>query len=154
MPETHWLTEDEERAWRSLQFMQMQISAGLARDLASSTDLTYPEYLVLVGLTDSATGRLRLYELGDILGWEKSRLSHQVARMAARGLLARDACSDDRRGCFVVLTDEGREAIAAAAPVHLASVRRLFFDHLTTAEAVALGVFCATVLEQVSTATP
>lgn len=36
--------------------------------------------LVLVALTDSPDGRMRLFELAGILGWEKSRVSHQVGR--------------------------------------------------------------------------
>ena len=133
-----WLDEREERAWRALQFMQMRLNARLASELAQVSDLSYPEYTVLVALTDRAGDRMRLFELADTLGWEKSRVSHQVARMAERGLVTKDRCGDDRRGAFVVATAQGRAAIEAAAPHHVGTVRRLFVDPLTPAELDAL----------------
>ncbi len=131
MSEVRWLNEREERAWRALQFMQMRLEAELARQLATDSGLSYPDYLVLIALTDHPDGRLRLFELGRVLGWEKSRLSHQVARMAARGLVKKEKCDSDRRGAYVAVTRQGRKEIGAAAPGHVATVRRLFVDVLT-----------------------
>jgi DNA-binding MarR family transcriptional regulator len=139
MKEVRWLDEREERAWRALQSMQMRLNARLASDLAEASDLTHSEYKVLVALTDRPDGRMRLFELAAALGWEKSRVSHQIARMADRGLVAKDKCSDDRRGAFVVVTDPGRAAIGAAAPHHVETVRRLFVEPLSAAEIDALG---------------
>ena len=85
-----WLDEREERAWRALQAMQLRLEAALARQLATESGLSYPDYLVLVALTDRADDRLRLFELGDALGWEKSRLSHHVGRMVERGLVTKE----------------------------------------------------------------
>lgn len=130
MAEHRWLDEREERAWRALQFMQMRLEGELARQLAVDSGLSYPDYLVLIALTDSADGRLRLFELAEVLGWEKSRLSHHIARMAGRGLVRKEKCETDRRGAFVAVTAQGRTEIAAAAPGHAAAVRRLFVDRL------------------------
>jgi DNA-binding MarR family transcriptional regulator len=141
-----WLSDDEERAWRALQLMELRLEAELAHDLAAAGDLSYSEYLVLVGLTDVDGGRLRSFELAAHLSWERSRLSHLAARMEARGLLTREACESDRRGSYLQLSEAGRRAIEEAAPVHLASVRRLFFDHLTAAQVVAVGDAAASVL--------
>ena len=96
MDEVRWLNEREERAWRSLQFMQMRLEGELARQLAAESGLSYPDYLVLVALTDRLEGRMRLFELAEILGWEKSRLSHHVARMTTRGLVKKERCDWDR----------------------------------------------------------
>ncbi len=131
MEQVRWLDEREERAWRALQFMQMRLIAELSRRLAADSELSYPDYLVLVSLTDRPDGRMRLFELARDLGWEKSRLSHHVARMTERGLVAKEKCGDDRRGAFVVVTDRGRREIEAAAPGHVDAVRRLFVDRLT-----------------------
>ncbi len=38
---------------------------------------------------------------------------------------------DDRRGALATLTDEGLAALVAAAPGHVAGVRRHLFDRLT-----------------------
>ena len=126
-----WLDDREARAWRALQYMQLRLQGELARQLAAESGLSYPDYLVLVALSDADGGRLRSFELARVLGWEKSRLSHQVARMVDRGLVAKEACEDDRRGAHVVITKSGRRAIGAAAPGHVAAVRRLFVDRLT-----------------------
>jgi DNA-binding MarR family transcriptional regulator len=145
--EARWLTEREQWAWRSLQLMQMRLTARLAHDLATSSDLSYSDYVVLVALTDRPDGRMRLFELGAILGWEKSRVSHQVHRMTDRGLVAREPCEEDRRGADVVVTPGGRKAVEAAAPRHVETVRRLFVDRLTPAELDAVGAASEKVLE-------
>jgi DNA-binding MarR family transcriptional regulator len=119
--------------------MQMRLEGELARQLAADSGLSYPDYLVLVALTDRPDGRMRLFELAEALGWEKSRVSHQVTRMADRGLVAKEKCDSDRRGAFVVITTHGRREIEAAAPGHVEAVRRMFVDRLTPAQLEALG---------------
>ena len=149
MTDVPWLDEREERAWRALQFMQMRLEARLARQLAVESGLSYPDYLVLVALTDDPHGRLRLFELGEVLGWEKSRLSHHVARMAERRLVTKEKCDSDRRGAYVAITNEGRKEIEAAAPGHVAAVRRLFLDHLTPDELDAITTAADKVLADI-----
>lgn len=139
MAETAWLNEREARAWRGLQMMQMRLTGALSRQLATDSQLSYPDYVVLVGLTEQEEGRLRLYELGHLLGWEKSRLSHHIARMAQRGLVTKEACDADRRGFHVVVTPAGRRAIKAAAPGHVDVVRRLFVDPLSPRQLDAIA---------------
>ena len=89
---------------------------------------------MLVQLTDIPEGRRRYQDLARALEWEKSRMSHHIARMAGRGLVVREECAEDARGAFVVITDAGRAAIEAAAPRHVEAVRELFLDHVTPAE--------------------
>jgi DNA-binding MarR family transcriptional regulator len=129
-----WLDERESRAWRGLQFMHMQLDAALARDLAADSSLSIQDYAVLVALTDEPDASLRAFELADLLGWDKTRLSHHIKRMVARGLVSKQVCPSDRRGFDVAITDAGRRAIEAAAPGHVATVRRLFIDLLTDDE--------------------
>ena len=144
--DVRWLDEREQRAWRSLQSMQLQLAAELARQLAPESDLSLQDYGVLVVLTEQADGRMRLFELARELGWEKSRLSHHVARMAERGLVTKEKCAADRRGAYVVVTRQGRKAIEAAAPGHVAAVRRLFVDRLTPAQLDTVAEVAETVL--------
>jgi DNA-binding MarR family transcriptional regulator len=144
--DVRWLDDRELRAWRALQFMQMRLNAALARQLAVDSGLSYQDYLLLVALTDSPEGRLRLFELGENIGWEKSRLSHQVARMAERGLVRKERCELDRRGSYVVITPAGRKEIEAAAPGHVDAVRRLFIEQMTPEQLDSLGAVCEQVL--------
>ena len=144
MDEVRWLDEREARAWRSFQAVQHRLNAALARQLADDSDLSYSDYTVLVVLTDQPEGRLRAFELGAELGWEKSRVSHHVSRMADRGLVRREKCPTDHRGAFVVVTDRGRAAIEGAAPGHVDAVRHWFVDRLTPEQLDALAEICAT----------
>ncbi|MFC0006778.1 MarR family winged helix-turn-helix transcriptional regulator [Micromonospora siamensis] len=130
MTDTRWLDEDEQRAWRAYLRMQAQLTARLGRQLQADAGLSLADYEVLVQLTDAADGRLRPFELQRCLQWEQSRLSHHLARMQRRGLVERQECAQDARGAFVAVTEAGRAAIEAAAPGHVATVRRLFLDHL------------------------
>ena len=138
MTATPWLTPDEQRLWRAWLATGSALSAALHRDLQADAGLSLPDFDVLVRLTESEDGRIRVSDLARGLGWERSRLSHHVTRMERRGLVARDDCVDDGRGAYVVVTARGRSAIEAAAPHHVRTVRRLFVDVLTPEEVAAL----------------
>src|SRR5262249_1635401 len=73
----------------------------------------------------------RMTQLAEASTSSKSRLSHAVARMEERGWVKRIDCETDRRGQLAQLTDEGFAALAAAAPGHVAQVRRALIDQLT-----------------------
>ncbi len=120
-------------AWRALSLMHRQLIAALGCELAT-VGLSYPDYSVLAALAERGDGRARVVELGDQLGWEKSRASHHVSRMHERGLVNKERCPTDHRGSYVVLTAEGRRAVERAAPVHARVVRRHFVDLVTPAQ--------------------
>jgi DNA-binding MarR family transcriptional regulator len=98
-----------------------------------------PDFETLVYLTDVEEGRLRISALATAMDWERSRLSHHIKRMEARGLVTREGCPEDGRGAFVAITPEGRAAIEQAAPSHVRSVRRLVIDVLSDDELQELG---------------
>jgi DNA-binding MarR family transcriptional regulator len=78
--------------------------------------------------------------------------SHHVARMQRRGLVAREECTTDKRGAFVVLMDAGRDAIQKAAPGHVDTVRRLVFDGLSVQQVAMLETFVGRVLSRLAPA--
>ncbi|WAL69735.1 MarR family transcriptional regulator [Amycolatopsis cynarae] len=130
--------------------MQAQLTARLNRQLQADSELSYSDFAVLVALTDVPDGRVRIFELARELQWEKSRLSHHLARMQKRGLVAREECRSDARGAFVVLTSAGSEAIEGAAPKHVETVRRLVFDALTPEQVETLAALSDRVLERLA----
>ncbi|WP_461077804.1 MarR family winged helix-turn-helix transcriptional regulator [Streptomyces deserti] len=135
MEETvRWLTPEEQHAWRGFVRLHERLGGRLSRLLQSESNLSAADFAVLVNLTDAPEGRQRYQDLARSLEWEKSRMSHHIARMAGRGLVVREECPEDGRGAFVVITDAGRAAIEAAAPRHVEAVRELFLDHVTPAE--------------------
>lgn len=148
--EPRWLDEREARAWRGYNRMRVQLSAQLNRRLLRDAGLSLADYEVLVNLSEAPDGRLRAFQLGDALRWEKSRLSHHLTRMQGRGLVLREGCGTDRRGAFVVLTDAGKAAIARAAPQHVEDVRRAFVEVLTPAQLDALDEISQAVLARLS----
>ncbi|HEY3867427.1 MAG TPA: helix-turn-helix domain-containing protein [Actinocrinis sp.] len=143
--EPRWLDKRENRAWRGYHRMRVELNAHLARQLAQDSGLTEADFAVLVAVSEAPGRRVRARELGRALGWERSRLSHQIARMQARGTLERASCCEDARGFDVVLTDAGLAAIEAAAPGHLEAVRHCFADLLTPAQLDALAEISETV---------
>ncbi|MDT0566200.1 MarR family transcriptional regulator [Streptomyces sp. DSM 3412] len=129
-----WLTPEEQRAWRGFVRLHERLGGRLGRLLQSESNVSAADFAVLVHLTDSPDGRQRYQDLARALEWEKSRMSHHIARMAGRGMVVREECAEDGRGAYVVITDVGRAAIEAAAPRHVEAVRELFMDHVTPAE--------------------
>ncbi len=139
MTEPRWLDEREARAWRGYQHMRWQLAGALSRRLAADSGLSDSDYGVLVCLSEDPGENVRVGELACSLQWEKSRLSHHLARMEKRGLLLRQGCPSDARGAFVALTPEGRAAIEAAAPAHVEAVRSHFIDLLSPEQLDCLG---------------
>jgi DNA-binding MarR family transcriptional regulator len=106
------------------------------------------DYEILVELSEAPRRRMRMTELADRTAQSRSRLSHQVNRMEARGLVTREGCEGDKRGTFAVLTDVGVATMGEVAPSHVASVRKHFIDQLEPAELAALTEAYLPVLEE------
>lgn len=136
---TNWLDERQQRIWRAWLKLNRELPTALGRELQAGSDLSMADFEVLVNLTDVPEGRLRISELASSMNWERSRVSHHLKRMAARGLVDRAGCPDDGRGSFVGITRAGRDAIEQAAPDHVEAVRRLVIDVLTDEELETLG---------------
>jgi DNA-binding MarR family transcriptional regulator len=125
-----WLSAAQQRAWRAFMSVQLRMNYEMNRQLQSDGDLSLADYHVLNALTDAPDGRLQVSDLAALIGWERSRASHQLRRRCERGLAQRVRSGEDGRATDAILTDAGREAIDAAAPGHVALVRSLFFDPL------------------------
>jgi DNA-binding MarR family transcriptional regulator len=145
--DVRWLSAQEERVWRRWLTLNARLSATLHKELQDDSGLSMPDFEVLVHLTDSPHGRIRVTDLAKALQWERSRVSHHVTRMERRRLVQRVECAEDGRGAFIVITPRGRAAIEQAAPGHVNAVRRLVFDALSDEEVNAF----ATIIEKALT---
>ncbi|MDX6741301.1 MarR family winged helix-turn-helix transcriptional regulator [Actinocorallia sp. A-T 12471] len=145
---TRWLSDQEQRAWRGLLELHAEVWTAVARDLQANAGLSLGDYAVLASLSEAPEHRQRVTELARAIQWERSRLSHQLSRMDKRGLVVRRECPEDARGAFAEITARGLEVIAAAAPEHVASVRRHMFDALTPEQVEALAGISASVVER------
>jgi len=126
---TRWLTDDEQRTWRTHLEVNKLLMHQLEKDL-QPFGLTINDYEILVNLSESPDRRMRMSDLAAATLQSKSRLSHQVTRMESAGLVRRENCESDRRGLYAVLTDEGVATMQKVAPHHVASVRKHFIDLL------------------------
>jgi DNA-binding MarR family transcriptional regulator len=127
----HWLTDEEQQAWRATVQLSQLLLRQLDRDL-TAYDLNGRDYEILVELSEAPDHRLRMTDLADATSQSRSRLSHQISRMEKRGLVRRDECEGDKRGTFAVLTRAGFETIERVAPHHVEQVRRHFIERLTS----------------------
>ncbi|GAA3426313.1 MarR family winged helix-turn-helix transcriptional regulator [Streptosporangium sandarakinum] len=144
--ETRWLSSMEQRAWRAYLDAYRLLEHRLDREL-QSFGLSINDYQILVNLSESPEHRMRMSDLASATIQSRSRLSHQISRMEAAGLVTRENCADDRRGTFAVLTEHGWATIQKVAPHHVASVRRHFIDLLTDDQLHALESAYAPVVE-------
>ena len=126
--------------------MRRQLDLALERQLQEDSGISEPDYSILIMLFESPERQLRANELGAFLGWEKSRVSHQVSRMEKRGLVERRECDTDARGTWISMTADGRRAVLGAMRQHAASLRQYFFDALTVEELAAIQSASAKVL--------
>jgi DNA-binding MarR family transcriptional regulator len=149
MTDTRWLDAREARLWQSYRDAYRELMRALEARLIGNSGLSGADYALLHPLSVAENGVLRTRDLGRSVGWERSRLSHQVSRMEKRGLVCREECTSDARGSMVCLTELGRKAIEAAAPDHVDAVRTYFFDHLTPEEQDQLTVLLDRVVANV-----
>ncbi len=139
MSEVSEVTREEWEVWRSFYVMRRQLDRALENQLQDDAGISSADYEILLALFESPQKRLRSRDLAELIGWEKSRISHQVSRMQARGLVDRQECEDDLRGTWVGITAEGRRATLGAMRKHTTAIRSLFFDVLTPSELAALS---------------
>ena len=150
MAEARWLDEREQRAWRGLMTAHNGLSEYIERQLRNRCGLSHADYQVLAHLSEAPGGRLRPFELGGLLRWDKSRLSQHLGRMQARGLVSRTRCPSDQRGAVIAMAPRGSDLLKAAAPQHVADVRDVLIDHLTAPELETLGIIGDKVRERLA----
>lgn len=143
------ISEQEWKVWRAFYSMRRQLDRAIDAQLHCDAGISAPDYEILLALSESPDKRLRSRDLAAVIGWERSRISHQVTRMEARKLVRRAECQDDLRGTWVELTPEGRRAILGAMRQHVSTIRELFFDVLTDHEKTALLSASERILERI-----
>jgi DNA-binding MarR family transcriptional regulator len=125
-----WLDGDQQRAWLAYIRVQLRLAYEMNRQLLADSGMSLPDYDVLTALSVADGGRMPITVLAAQIGWERSRVSHHVRRMSARGLVTCGPSAADRRVTEVTLTSRGRQAQQDAAAGHVDLVRRLFFGGL------------------------
>ncbi|MHA6624314.1 MarR family winged helix-turn-helix transcriptional regulator [Pseudonocardia sichuanensis] len=144
--ETRWLDDEEQEAWLAYVAATSLLEGALDRQLQRDSGMPHAYYQILAMLSEVPDRTLRMSELAAITQSSQSRLSHAVARLERNGWVRRKPCPDDRRSTFAQLTEEGFEALAAAAPGHVRTVRQHLFDRLAPEQVGQLREICRAVL--------
>jgi DNA-binding MarR family transcriptional regulator len=144
------LSDQDWAVWRDFMSMSGQLSRELDRRLQADAGISHADYSVLLVLQQASDHQLRTGELAELLAWEKSRVSHQVARMEARALVARTECDTDGRGTWITPTADGHRVLLGAMGNHSRTIRELFFDALRDDQRVAIGDAALNVLDRLS----
>ncbi|QRP49200.1 MarR family winged helix-turn-helix transcriptional regulator [Amycolatopsis sp. FDAARGOS 1241] len=150
MSEPRWLTDEEQQVWRDFSEAAAMLQAHLEAQLQHDSGMPHTYYEVLVSLSEAEDRRLRMSDLADARRSSRSRLSHAVARLEAKGWVRRESCPTDKRGAWAVLTDAGFAALQEAAPGHVEAVRESLFDPLTPQQVRQLGEISKAVLAGLS----
>lgn len=139
MSEPRWLSTAEQRSWRKYLTGSQLLHTQIEADLREHFGIGLPEYEILVRLSESEDGSLRMAQLAADTTMSRSRLTHSVARMEKKGLLARCPIPEDGRGVSCAMTEAGRKLLVSAAPTHVESVRDNLVDLLEPEEMATLG---------------
>lgn len=136
---TVWLTPSQGRTWLNYMSVYHRLEFEMNRQLQAECGLSLADYTVMNALSAAPGRRLRLSLLATTIGWERSRVSHHLQRMAGRGLVERVQSDTDGRATDALLTDAGMKTLRTAAPKHVAWIRKLVFSDLDDDRVVELG---------------
>ena len=102
------------------------LSLAMERRLETGSGLSVQWFEVLIRLARTPEHRLRMSDLAAQTTLSASGLTRAVDRLAAAGLVERQACPEDRRSTYAVLTAEGEARILEALPVHVGQIVEVF----------------------------
>jgi DNA-binding MarR family transcriptional regulator len=92
--------------------------------------LPFPMFELLLRLARNPRQRLRLTTLAIELTVTTGGITRLVDCAELHGLVRREPCVDDARGCYAVLAEEGRRRLCAAMPGHLDDAHALWLSQL------------------------
>lgn len=153
-PAPDWLAPDEQQQWYAFAYLLTQLPAALEAQMQRDSGISHFDYVVLSALSMAPERTLRMSEVARYTGSALTRLSNVVIRLEKRGWTRRHPDPSDGRATLVTLTGEGFAKVEAAAPGHLAAVRRWVFDPLTKAQRRQLGALSQRILDVLNQPVP
>lgn len=132
----------EQRAWQNFLDTALRLHAAMNRGLADEHKLTLSDVRLLEVLDRSPAGSMRMGDLAEVLVLLPSRVTRQIRRLEANGLVSRTASPEDGRGVLATITDSGRDAVRRAMVTYAQAVRVHFLDQLSRTQLAAMGDNC------------
>ena len=144
---TEWLSTEQLRTWMPFCAVLMGLPSALDRQLQRDAGISLFAYLVMAALSDSPDRTLRMSDLAAVAAGSLSRLSHTVKKLEQQDWVRRRPDPADARTTLATLTESGYAKLAAAAPGHVAEVRRLVVDVLPAEQFAQMGKASRTVVD-------
>lgn len=132
---SHRLTDQHLSAWRAFITAHARLIDVIDRELVEAGCIPLHWYDVLIELKEAPQRRLRMSELAHKVVLSKSGLTRLVDKLEEARLLQRQSASEDGRGAFAVLTDEGYAALRQAWPIYANGIQQHFAQYLNEEEA-------------------
>ena len=132
------MRELDSKAWRAFHKIGTSLLPHLGRQITNHSGITGAEYIVLVALSELTVPKVNLNRLAQSLGWEISRMSHQVSRMEDVGLVKKTKNLDDSRCFDVSITAAGRKIAESAIPLQSKEINHCFSEVLTSEQMKSL----------------
>jgi len=132
------MKELDSRAWRAFHKIGTSLLPHLGRQITNHSGISGTEYVVLVALSELTVPSVNLNRLAQGLGWEISRMSHQISRMEETGFVKKSRNTDDSRCFDVSITAKGRKMAEAAIPLQSKEINHCFSEVLTQAQMKSL----------------
>lgn len=124
------LSDLEFQAWSSFHALRNSLLPHLAKKLFENSGLTEAEYQVLIGIKSSKEQGIKSKDLSKFLGWDTTRLSHQIARMEEKKLIQKVNCAQDARSFYIKLSNKGKKIIDEVLPTQMFEVKKYFANAL------------------------
>ena len=128
----------DSKAWRAFHKIGTSLLPHLGRQVTNHSGISSAEYVVLVALSELLVPSVNLNRLATGLGWEISRMSHQISRMEDAGLVKKTKNPQDSRCFDVSITAKGRKIADAAIPLQSKEINHCFSEVLTQTQMKSL----------------
>ena len=132
------MKELDSQAWRAFHKIGTRLPPHLGRQITNHSGITSSEYVVLMALSELPKASVNLNRLAIGLGWETSRMSHQITRMQESGLVKKIQSESDARCFDVSITPAGRIIAEKAVPLQSLEINHCFSEVLTNKQKEAL----------------
>lgn len=98
----------QERAWSMLTQIIMRVSSVGTQEIKSQVGISMADFAILLTLSKSPEGSLRMGVLSDVLSFSPSRLSYLVSSLVDRKLVKKTTAEEDGRGHVATITATGQ----------------------------------------------
>ena len=150
---SRWLSADEQKLWRSYLCAHFRLTKALNEDMEKTAGFDHLTYEIFVNLSESKDHSIRMSDLAKSVSASKSRLTYRIEQLEKEGLVIREACEEDGRGQWCVLTKKGYKSLVEAAPHHVQAVLENFIDPISGEDLENLVKIFDSIAETVQTKT-